>query len=144
MQQYKGLNAQRSETDETRTRLIRSFQISSFGMYNSDCPANLPEGPIFAAGFKATDDDSLKHHYAYLVEKNTKRFFTFYPQNYSNFRCNPKSDNTIIILTDSNRIYTCNNEGFEGVGVKSSHEFELGFKEINSESELSIKSELNF
>jgi hypothetical protein len=141
---YKALNAQRSETEETRSRLLRSFQIASFGMYNSDCPANLPEGPMFVAYFKASDDDSLKHHYAYLIEKNTKRFFTFYPSTYSSFKCDPKSDNMIVILTDSNRIYACDNDGFNGVGTKASHKFELDFKEIDSESEMSIKSELNF
>jgi hypothetical protein len=139
---YQSLNLQASETEKTRARLIRSFQISSFGMYNSDCPANLPEGPIFAANFKASDSDSLKHHYAYLVEKNTKRLFTFYPANYSNFRCDPKSNNMIVILTDSNRLYACDSNAFKGVGNRPSHEFELSFKEIDSE--LSIKSELNF
>ena len=63
---------------------------------------------------------------------------------YSNFKCDPKSDNMIVILTDSNRIYACDNSGFAGAGTKASHEFELDFKEIDSESEMSIKSELNF
>lgn len=141
---YNNLSSNKSETEKTRAKLIRSFQISSFGMFNSDCPANLPDGPMFVANFKATDNDSLEHRYAYLVEKNTKRFFTFYPRNYSNFRCDPKSDNMIVVLTDSNRIYSCDNKAFEGVGMKSTHEFKLGFIEVDSESELSIKNELNF
>jgi hypothetical protein len=144
LRSYISLNAKKSKTEKTRTKLIRSFQISSFGMFNSDCPANLPEGPMFVADFKATDGDSLKHNYAYLVEKNTKRLFTYYPQTYSSFRCNPKSENMIVILTDSNRIYACNNEAFKGVAEKVTHKFDLDFKEIDSESELSIKKELNF
>lgn len=141
---YKNISVNKSKTEQTRAKLIRSFQISSFGMFNSDCPANLPEGPMFVADFKAVDNDSLEHRYAYLVEKNTKRLFTFYPQNYSNFRCDPKSNNMIVVLTDSNRIYACDNKAFEGVGMKSTHEFKLGFIEVDSESELSIKNELNF
>ena len=141
---FHDLYAKKSETDKTRAKLVRSFQISSFGMYNSDCPANLPEGPLFVADFKASDDDSLKHKYAYLVEKNTKKLFAFYPKNYNKFRCDPKSDNMIIILTDSNRIYACDNSEFSGVGSKARHEFSLDFKEINSDSELSIKKGLNF
>jgi len=50
----------------------------------------------------------------------------------------------IIVLTDSNRIYACDNSAFSGVGTKGNHEFNLDFKEINSESELSIKKGLNF
>lgn len=141
---YRAIIAQQSATDDTGAKLRRAFQIASFGLFNSDCPANLPEGALFVANFSAANNDTLKHHKAYLVEKNTKKLFTYYEGNYASFQCNPESNNMIVVLTDSNQIYTCNNNEFEGVRTGKSHEFSLDLKKVNTKSEMTIKAGLNF
>lgn len=141
---YKVMMAQQEATNDTGAKLRRAFQIASFGLFNCDCPANLPEGALFVADFSAEDSDSLNHHQAYLVEKNTKRLFTYYESAYSKFQCNPASENMIVVLTDSNQIYTCDNSEFKGVRNGKQHEFSLELKEVNTKSELTIKAGLNF
>jgi len=95
--------------------ITRVFYINKFGVFNSDCPKNLPQGSLFA--LKLVDRDStrkvISFNTLYLVEKNKNALYTYY--NANKFSYNPASRNLLWTVTSDNKLAVFSNEDFKAI-----------------------------
>lgn len=74
---------------ESQRIVKRVFEVENFGMWNSDCPQNLPKGeelePLFVNETKL--EDTLTFTVLYLAEMNKNALYTLYG-NWGNFNDN--------------------------------------------------------
>ena len=77
--------------------IVRTFTVSSFGIWNSDCPHKMPKGHQLLATFtdKAEPDSVLYMSKIYLVEKGKNALYTIYNTRFPEFSWNPESENLI-------------------------------------------------
>jgi hypothetical protein len=112
--------------------ITRVFSINKFGIFNSDCPKNLPQGSLFA--LKLVDRDSRKKAISfntlYLVEKNKNALYTYY--NVNKFSYNPQSKNTLWTVTSDNKLAVFSNEDFRAIkSIGKGEELIVDMKIIN-------------
>ncbi|MEY4877526.1 MAG: hypothetical protein RL708_2676 [Bacteroidota bacterium] len=98
------------ENQANSEMVYRVFQISRFGMYNSDCPQSLPSGENILAIFNSENGNPLNDVYhIYLVDKSTNTMFNYYLDNasvakVSSFKFNPDNKNMVWIVNSKNEI----------------------------------------
>ncbi|TXB66190.1 hypothetical protein FRY74_06350 [Vicingus serpentipes] len=51
-------------------KIMRNFQVSQFGIWNSDCPEKMPTEAIVKADFRDENDEKLNFKNIFLVQKN--------------------------------------------------------------------------
>lgn len=75
-----GVNLNQSKVDEETYKIKRMFTVSNFGMWNSDCPQNMPRGqevyPVFVNIDKT--DDTLTFENLYIAEYDKNALYTYY------------------------------------------------------------------
>jgi len=99
----KEMNSQMaSMTTEEKT--MRVFKISSFGVYNSDCPNSYPKGVSCVATLENDKHSKLMCYDVYLVDKQKNGLFTYYKNPITTFSFNPKSNN-ILWTVESGVLY---------------------------------------
>ncbi|MCW3104144.1 MAG: hypothetical protein JWO09_2584 [Bacteroidetes bacterium] len=94
----------------------RTFMISGFGIWNSDCPASLPKGEQFAATYVDSTGKKLRFHALYLVEKGRNAMFKMYSAERLYF--NPAKRNIIWALTEENKLAVCLEDDFKALKEK--------------------------
>ncbi|MCB0429974.1 MAG: hypothetical protein H6585_08460 [Flavobacteriales bacterium] len=102
---------------------VRLFTVDGFGIYNSDCPRNLPQGMMVNAKLKdkmlkVSDTTKLAFLKLYLVEKDSKMLYTYYSDWASRFAFNPDKENCMWTVTDDNRLAKFTVEQFRDVSVR--------------------------
>ncbi|MBA3900584.1 MAG: hypothetical protein H0X62_10300, partial [Bacteroidetes bacterium] len=119
---------------ETENLVFRTFQVTNFGIWNSDAPNLLPQGQMIAANYVDENGTAVKMTKAFLVEKNKNALFAY--QNPSSLQFNPDSDNMLIGITVENLICFVNYTNFKFIDRKSkSHTLQL--KVINEKAKSS-------
>lgn len=93
----------------------RAFTVTGFGIWNSDCPLNLPQGRMFAAKFVKKDKEDFEFSLpnVFLVERGKNAMYTMYEDIYGEFTYNPESDNVMWGVDDANRLVMYSTEDFE-------------------------------
>jgi hypothetical protein len=84
--------------DKVNDLVLRAFQVRQFGIYNSDCPSNLPQGMLIAAIFKDESGNVLRPSNFFLIEKGKNAVYTLYDQSKISF--NPNASNKFIIISN--------------------------------------------
>ncbi len=105
------------------TKAMRTFQISNFGIFNSDCPHAQPLGktinPIFLANNVVFLPDMI-----YVVEHNSKVVFTLsYADNYQ-FNYNSANQYSIVIFRN-NKLFICDKNAFNSTASNNSNKFNV-------------------
>jgi len=119
-------SAQRIATNETTDIIYRSFMVSSFGIWNSDCPENMPKGLMVSATFTDKNNKQLVFNTLYLVEKGKNAAYSLTNYDYSRFTFNPESENLLLGVTKDNKIAVFKPEDFAALGkIGSSCKFKM-------------------
>ena len=106
-----------SASSETQNMVQRTFVISGFGIWNSDCPASLPKGEQFAATYTDTLGKKLSFKTLYLVEKGRNAMFAIY--SYSTLNYNPSKQNILWAVTNDNKLAIFNEKDFRKIKIKN-------------------------
>ena len=102
-----------SKIYQTEKTVIRTFEISQFGIWNSDCPHLLPKGQSILASYTNERGESIKIQKIFLVEKNKNALFAYsHPEK---VQFDPKSDNILIAITDENRVCVFDQNAFKNL-----------------------------
>jgi hypothetical protein len=128
---------------ETQEVVKRVFAISGFGIWNSDCPAILPQGEQFAAGYVDSTGKKLKFKTLYLVEKGRNAMFAI--TSYSRLYYNPAKKNILWAVTLDNKLAIFEEEKFKTL-KKQNDSCTIQMKVIAEEIKHSyeVKKVLNF
>ncbi len=92
--------------------LYRAFQVKNFGIYNSDCPQNLPNELIVKAEFEDAAGNIIQPQTIYLIEKGKNAVYTYYSG--SKFGFNPSSENVILMIINT-KLYVVKSEEFDKI-----------------------------
>jgi len=89
-------------------KVTRIFNISSFNIYNSDCPNNLPKGAKMDPIFVSNDKSHMRPNTIYLIchSKNL-----VYNLPYGQLPYNPKEKYSLCVIIKE-RVYLCSKEKF--------------------------------
>ncbi|HRG60240.1 MAG TPA: hypothetical protein PK323_14900, partial [Bacteroidia bacterium] len=88
----------------TEDHIMRVFTIRKFGIWNSDCPTNLPSGAPLFAYFKDKNNHKLLFDHVFLIEKGKKAVFNYYAEQLKKFQFDPNAKNTLIAVTKDNQV----------------------------------------
>jgi hypothetical protein len=104
----------------------RMFNISNFGIFNSDCPNSLPKGasinPIYV-----TNDKPIIPNTVYLICHNKNLVYNL---QYGTLKFNPKDAYSLCIISNG-KMYLCNKETF--TAIASSKENKIPLTELSNE-----------
>lgn len=89
-------------SSQTQDVVQRVFVISGFGIWNSDCPAKLPQGEQFAATYTDSTGKKLQFKTLYLVEKGRNAMFAI--TSYSRLYYDPSKKNILWAVTSDNKL----------------------------------------
>lgn len=124
-QQEIELTANFSNMNE-QTKATRLFNISRFGIYNSDCPHPSPEGssvtPMFVTntggkGFILPDN-------VYLVDHTIKTVYSITARDGLRFNYQPQNDYSVCAFSQG-KIYICTKESFSSTIKAGSNKFSV-------------------
>ncbi len=93
------------------------FYINNFGIYNTDCPENLPHGAEVTPQYTDNNSDNLNYNEFYLVEKDKNAIYDYHPGH--NCRFNPKVENFAWMITPDNKLAIYSIEDFSKIGITS-------------------------
>ena len=132
----------------SKGKVMRQFQVLSFGFYNSDCPRNLPQGKRLLAELQDETqnhpDSLLNYQNIYLVDKDTNALYTIFNPNQLSF--NPESENLLWTVTYQNKLAIYYPSGFESLAkVEDGSPVVLKMKVVDAdfESEAQLREFLN-
>lgn len=112
--------ASQYKTASIQQNVVRVFQVSNFGIYNSDCPSSLPQGPGVHGIFATSESDaSFRPETIYLVEHGKNKVYTL-PNTY--FSYEPGTDYSICALSGG-QMFLCGKEEFKAAVVQKKPRF---------------------
>jgi hypothetical protein len=128
-------------------KVTRIFSIKQFGIFNSDCPKNLPKGSRFALKLRDKDEKDetkfLDFNSVYLAEKNKNALYTYYTADA--FSYDPKSKNLAWTITSENKLAVFSYSDFDNIktiGKGEEHVFDMKVIKVNFENEAQIRKYL--
>ena len=125
-QRMASVSAQQIAINATTDIIYRSFMVSSFGIWNSDCPQNMPKGLMVSATFIDKNNQLLAFNTLYLVEKGKNAAYSLTNYDYSRFQFNPESENLLLGVTNDNKKAVFKPEDFAALGkIASSCKFKM-------------------
>jgi hypothetical protein len=116
---------------ETENLVLRTFQVTNFGIWNSDAPNLMPQGQLIAANYIDESGAKVKISKAFLVERNKNALFAY--QNPSQLQFNPDSENMLIGITEGNLICYVHYANFKSID-RNSKSNTLQLKIINAKA----------
>lgn len=114
--------AKEAENGVTATNVRRVFQVSNFGIYNSDCPRSMPHGPYIEPRY-ACNSVPLDPANVMLVEHGRNIVFDMSSIPYK-FMYDKNKKYTLCIVAGGN-VYICGKEEFDKVVKSGSNKFNL-------------------
>ena len=136
-------SAQQMATNATTNIIYRSFMVSSFGIWNSDCPQNMPKGLIVSATFADKNGKQLFFNTLYLVEKGKNAAYSLTNYDFSRFQFNPESENLLLGVTKDNKIAVFKPEDFAALGkIDKSCNFKMNVMKENFKNSDEVKAYL--
>ncbi len=106
-----------------QTKATRLFSISSFGVFNSDCPHAEPTGKTITPMF-AINDQSLPVNpdILYMVDHNTKVVYNIAFKDGFKITYEPTNNYSLCIFRN-NKLFICNKDQFKATTNKDSNRF---------------------
>lgn len=100
-------------------KVIRVFQISNFGIYNSDCPKQLPQGGNLKVIYALNEKDlPIQPTIVYMIEHGNNSLYTYDKKAFYDLKYNPDKMYTICVVAGG-ELYIYNKEKFsEAVSEK--------------------------
>lgn len=100
MLKWKEEQANQFKQMDTQEKVKRMFAINSFGVYNSDCGKNYPQGVLCTANLIKDKNVNLLCYDVFLVDKSRNALFTYYKNPITQFSFNPESTNMLWTVED--------------------------------------------
>lgn len=92
------------------TRATRIFEISRFGIFNSDCPRSIPNAETIVPVFiTATSNKFMYADYVYLINHSIKQVYALDKDNGFKIQISPDSEYSICLFNKKD-IFVCNKE----------------------------------
>ena len=121
----------------TQGAIYRTFTVEKFGIYNSDCPSNMPKGQTISLTFPSGTSKHGKLFSVYLVEPDKNNLYSLY-QNLT-FSFDPKTNNVLLVVFADNSIGVISSEKFKTIGpAEKEKTLALDFVTKNDYSETDI------
>lgn len=122
-QKQEGQLASNFNAMSLQTKATRLFSISSFGIFNSDCPHAEPTGKTITPMF-AVNDQSLPVNpdILYMVDHNTKVVYNIAFKEGFKITYEP-SNNYSLCIFRNNKLFICNKDQFKATTAKDSNRF---------------------
>lgn len=94
-EQYAGLN--------NGQKVIRTFQVNNFGVYNSDCPKLMPSGGQLKVIYALNEKDvPLQPLMVYMVEHGSNKLFTYDNKSFYDLKYDTDKDYTVCVVSKGN------------------------------------------
>lgn len=122
----------------TETIVYRTFQVRNFGMWNSDCPSSMPTPGLLSATYKTNKGTYIDVAKVFLIEHGKNAVFSLYGGEKVYF--NPKSENTLLVISRQNEIGVISKEEF--MKLSQENKIHTFIMEMNKKENVSI-DELN-
>jgi hypothetical protein len=138
-----------STSATNQSTITRLFEIKKFGIFNSDCPQNLPQGGLFALSLvdsSGIEKKPLSFISVYLAEKNKNTLYTYYNYNLNKFSYNPDSKNLLWTVTKDNKlaIFTAKDfKALQATGKGEEKTFDMWIINVNFKNEAQIRKYLD-
>ncbi|MCW3085613.1 MAG: hypothetical protein JWP12_2979 [Bacteroidetes bacterium] len=104
----------RLATMTTQEKVMRVFTMSSFGVYNCDCPKSYPKGVLCNAKLANENKVDLMCYDVFLVDRHRNGLFSYYKNPVANFSFDPNSVN-ILWTVEEGKLYYLKPEDFAAV-----------------------------
>jgi len=128
----------------------RVFQVREFGMYNSDCPSNMPTGATVLASVTDDKGKPIPYNSLYMVDHGRNALYTISSNNgRANLSYNPESSTTFWIVTYDGKIAKIGPEEVKKLSPSEegitpiSLAMHISDKELKTEKEISAFLDLN-
>jgi hypothetical protein len=106
-------------------KAVRVFSISRFGIYNSDCPHNLPSGKTVNPIFVLNEGGSLViPDLIYVVDHNTKIVISLAQKDGFKLNYDPFNSYSICVIKNT-KLFVCKKEAFKSTSEKDGNKFIL-------------------
>lgn len=114
--------ANQFNTFNNEQRVNRIFQVSSFGICNSDCPRSLPQGaslqPVYAS---ANGGSPVTPSYVFLIEHGRNIVYKFYNDAANSLSYDPAKDYSLCVVALDGSIHLCSKESFKAIAASGTH-----------------------
>jgi hypothetical protein len=97
---------------ENEASLVRSFQVSNFGIYNWDCAMKDPAVVLAPADFNFDQHVDKSKITVYLVSGDARKLVTYYPGCWNEFSFNPHTRNCLVAVMPNDRLAIFDSEQF--------------------------------
>lgn len=104
----------------TQAIVIRVFNISNFGIFNSDCPNSLPKGASIQPTYVANDKGIIPST-IYLICHNKNLVYNL---QYGTLNFNPKDAYSLCLISNG-KMYLCNKEQFSSIAASKKSKIPL-------------------
>ena len=99
--------------------VMREFQIQNFGIWNSDCPASLPQGEQqYVKLFDSRTNKPMTVAHLYLVEKGRNAIYTFYESDLVRFQFNADAENLVWAVSPDGKLAKASGDDLKGMKYK--------------------------
>ncbi len=122
-QEQDNKNAEKFSTMGKQERIIRTFQVSKFNCYNSDCPNTIPEGESLNPIFVLNNGTSfIRPTNTFLISHTKNIVYNF--NGHEPMTYNPQDSYSLCVLANG-KMYTCSKELFASIIKEKQHKFPL-------------------
>ncbi len=105
------------------TKATRIFNVSSFGIYNSDCPHSQPSGKTVTPMFVNNEKGALINpEIIYMIDHKTKAVYNIAFNEGFRITYEPQNDYTLCVFRQ-NKLYICTKNMFKATADKNSDKF---------------------
>ncbi|HWY11002.1 MAG TPA: OmpH family outer membrane protein [Bacteroidia bacterium] len=130
--------ANQNKNAGVQNKVLRVFQVSNFGIYNSDCPRSMPKGPVIQPDYYSSTSVPLDPTIVYLVDMGSNIVYNMSNNSYS-FMYDTRKKYSLCIVAGGS-LYVCNNEQFNSTVKQNSRKFI--FKSVDAENIADFKKAL--
>lgn len=125
-----------------QTRATRVFQVSQFGIYNSDCPHKTPSGvsvnPIFVLN---ENEKFIMPDAVYLVDYTNKTVYMIDKEKNFQLVYNPNEDYSLCVFS-KNKLFLCNKNAFKQSAEAGNKKFVVTPLSENADNLIDFKKAL--
>jgi len=121
----------------------RIFEVSRFGIHNSDCPQSAPRGmslkPTFALNGQS---GTLFPDVIYLIDHGRNTVYNFYQDKFNQIVYNPFAENTFVIFVND-KVYLCNKNTFKENADSKTNIFTVSPLPVDADNYFDFKKALD-
>lgn len=120
------LRARSNVGSKQENQTMRLFVIQDFGIWNSDCPSNLPSAEPLALKLRdSRNNQEITGVKVFLVEKGRNAIFTYSPEALAAFQFTADVDNLLWLVTPDGHLATANADALNSIAGKKKAELTM-------------------